>query len=195
MGKKKGFKGGNAQQALQNQVTRMQIKALEPYVQQQVQIAASQIQQTLARQQLSYVADSTLRIGVLEDIVCDKLGYTKESLAELTLTREDKAMDLVKVDREAQKGDFLRVEFFAKQTETPEGQDPPEYKKEGQIFFVKDLLQEGSKAIHDQVVLSEALLGMKVGEEKEEILEEHKVSVKLKISRISEKLKLEETNA
>lgn len=181
-----GRKRGDAQRAMQTQVTNIQIKALKPYVNEQVQTAAQQMQRKLAQQQLTYVADSNARLYLLEDIVCEKLGYTRDVLSEMILVREDEILKLAKVDRPAQKGDYLRVEFFAKNLETPEGGTPQEYQKEGQLFIVKDLMEEGSQHIHNMVVLSEALIGMKQGEEKEEIIEK-KVSVKLKVSRISER--------
>lgn len=193
MGKKKGFGRGDAQAALQQQVTRQQIAALRPFVAEQVAVVAQQMQQRLAQQQLSYTADTTLRLRVLEDIVCEKLDYSKDQLSELAMDHEDKVLNLQKVNRAAQKGDYLRVELFSKPTEVPEGQEAVEYEENGQLFIVKNLMEENTKHIYNQVVLSEALVGMTAGEEKEETLEEFKVAIKLRVSRVSEPLKKEES--
>lgn len=192
MGKKKGQSGrGNAQAALQNQITRMQIKALEPFVAQQVQNAAQQMQQKLAQQQLSYVADANVRIYLLEDIVCEKLGYNRDQLSEMILDHEDDAMSLKKVDRGAQKGDHVRVNVSFKQTEVAEGEAEPVYSDENR-FILKDLLEEGSKHIYNLVELSEGVVGMKAGETKEVLLEKQKVLAKINIQRVCEKVVTEE---
>ena len=191
MGKKKGFKRGDAQAAMQQQMTNIQIKALQPFVTQQVQIAAQQMQQKLAQQQLSYMADVNVRIFLLEDIICEKFDYTRDKLSEMILDHEDEVLGLKKVTRDAQKGDHVRVDIAFKGTEIPEGETETVYGKENR-FIVKDLLEEGSAHIYNLVALSEGLLGMAVGEESEVELTDQKVMAKIKIHRLCEKIPVEE---
>lgn len=182
-----GKKRGNVQAALQQQITRMQIKAMEPHITQVMEDMAQQIQQKLAQQQLSYVADANVRIHLLEQIVCDKLGYTRDQLSEMILDNEDDVLNLRKLDREVQKGDHCRVNIAIKGMEPAEGEKESSYGKES-LYIVKDVMTEGCKHILNIPALSEGLLGLKTGESREIELIENKAIAKVTIQRVCEKI-------
>ena len=101
----------------------------------------------------------------------------------------------------AKTGDHLRVgvqtKMLTEDKELKEGEEAPapaEYSDENR-FNVKNLLEEGSAPIFNLPVLSEALNGMVKDEVKEVILTEHNVTIKLRVHRICEKIKLETEEA
>lgn len=79
--------------------------ALKPFIQQEV----AQARGELARQQLSYFAPVVTRLTVLERILQEKFGYTREQLTEISWDVEDTALGLVKTDEPAAEGDHVRL--------------------------------------------------------------------------------------
>lgn len=187
MGKKKGDTQQAYQNMMNNQVLSSMKAQLKPFVVDMVNEAATTVQQNLAKQQLSYVADANTRLFLLEGIVCEKLGYTREQLSEMILDNEDKALEIIQVNRAAQKGDHLRVGVSTKVLNADAGQVPAAFSDENR-FNVKNLLEDDSASIFNLPVLSEALLGMSKDETKEVTLEEHNAVVKLRVHRICEKV-------
>jgi hypothetical protein len=183
MGKKRGQ--GNTQQALQRQVTQIQINAMKPFVEQQVIEKMRVVEQNLARNLLSYKADVLVRTSILEDIVMEKLNYTRDDLNEFYTIKEDEAAEVVKVDRAAQEGDTVLITLSAKASKVAEGEKEPTYGPESTLR-VKDLLKEGATAPFGRVEVSEALKGMSVGDVKELSLQDINMVARIQLDRVTE---------
>jgi hypothetical protein len=137
-------------------------EALKPYIDEVMQDASQQILQRLAQAQMQMAAPIQVRLTVLEKIVMEKLGETKESLAERVLQVEDEATGHVKVEDGAQVGDQLRTIGWVKVEEQENYNAPME-------LTIHSLGKSPRPEVPFQTYkeLEEGLVGIKAGETRE----------------------------
>lgn len=91
------------------------INKLKPYIENSVQQATAQLAQTTVED----ISALATRLVSLENIICEKLGMTREDLAQRVADEEDIVLGMERVE-EVQQGDTVRVEnvYINNETQT-----------------------------------------------------------------------------
>ena len=181
MGKKKGQ--NHVQQSMGQLVSKAALAqmgpAIERFVRGQIQSLGSQ----LAMQQASTLETLFSRLTVLEAIMVEKLGYTKESLAVKVSEMEDEKEGLTLVNGPAEKGDVVRIEAKTRTSDQTEYQGSSRLKIPN-IGSGENLGPE----------LEGAVLGMVAGETKTlEFGKDKQMVAEITVNRVSRGPKVEAT--
>lgn len=154
MGKKRPQQ--HLQQSMGQMVSKAALAQMGPAIEQYVQAVVRNLGQQLSVQQASTLETIFARVVVLEEIVIEKLGYTKETLAIKVAETEDQKEGLTLVEGALEKGDVVRLEISTK------AKDQPEYQGSSRL----KVYQTGTgQTLGDE--LESALLGLKAGDTKE----------------------------
>jgi hypothetical protein len=154
MGKKRPQQ--HLQQSMGQMVSKAALAQMGPAIERYVQAVVQNLGQQLSVQQASTLETIFARVVVLEEIVIEKLGYTKETLAIKVAETEDDKEGLTLVEGALEKGDVVRLEISTKT------KDQPEYQGSSRL----KMYQTGTgQTIGTE--LEDALIGMKAGETKE----------------------------
>lgn len=154
MGNKKGQQ--RLQQSMGNMVSRAALAQLGPHIEQTVVDYVNQLGSNLSTQTASTLESMFSRIVVLETILIEKMGYTKEDLANKVADIEDQNQGLKKTESSVEKNDVVRLEIKTKMKEQTEYQGTSKLRI-SQIGSGQTLGLE----------LESAIIGMKSGETKE----------------------------
>jgi len=154
MGNKKGQQ--RLQQSMGNMVSRAALAQLGPHIEQMVVDYVNQLGSNLSTQTASTLESMFSRIVVLETILIEKMGYTKEDLANKVADIEDQNQGLKKTESSVEKNDVVRLEIKTKMKEQTEYQGTSKLRI-SQIGSGQTLGLE----------LESAIIGMKSGETKE----------------------------
>lgn len=147
---KDGLPQVHPQQNFYDLLTDAQMKALKPFVGEQVK----QLGQAIARNVLKITADFNLRINVLEQLAVSTGAVANEQvLLDMYTDAEDKALGLTKSDGPAEEGDYVR--FTATDTADPNAR--------AQNLSVEKLATQPYEA---NETVEKAIVGMIAGDKK-----------------------------
>lgn len=184
MGQKKS-KQNHVQQSMGQMVSKAALAQMGPQIAQFVQAQVQQLGSQLAMQQASTLETLFSRVVVLETILMEKYGYSKDDLAEKVALLEDEKEGLTLVTGGIEKNDVVRLEVKTKAKEQADFAGSSRLK----------LYKTGTGETIGQE-LEEALLGMKSGETKQvEFGKDKSMVAEFTVNRISRNLnpKVEET--
>lgn len=153
MGKKKGQQ--HVQQSMGQMVSKAALAQMGPAIERYVQNVVQRLGSQLAMQQASTLETMFSRIVVLESILIEKFGYTKEDLATKVSEIEDEKEGLKLVDGGIEKGDVVRLEVRTR------AKDQAEFQGSSRLKLYKTGTGE---TLGEE--LESAILGMKNGEVK-----------------------------
>lgn len=183
MGKKRANKDPgrvrqiHPQKSFDQMVAETTLQKFRPYIDQQLQGVAG----ALAQQQQQQFENVYLRQTVLEQIVEEKLGITKEELANRVASVQDESLGLVPV-KDVAEGDRVRIEIKTKTKDQEEFQ--------GESRLLVDNVGSGNTLGPE---LEKPLVGMTTGESKEIAFGKEKAMTALvTINRVSRRPKVEE---
>lgn len=144
------------QQSMSNMVSRAALAQLGPHIEQMVVDYVNQLGSQLSMQTASTMESMFSRIVVLESIITEKLGYTKDDLASKVADIEDQNQGLKKTDSAVELNDVVRIEIKTKT------KDQTEYQGVSRLR----VSQTGSGQTLGKE-LEDAILGMTAGQTKE----------------------------
>jgi hypothetical protein len=155
MGNKKGSRQQHVQQSMAQMVSTAALARMAPSIQGFVEQMVRQLGSQLATQQASTLETLFSRVVVLETIVIEKLGLTKEDLAMKVSELEDSKEGMTLVEGPIELDDLVRLQVKTKAA------DQKEYQGESHLKLYK---AGSGQTIGEE--LEQALIGMKAGETK-----------------------------
>lgn len=158
--KKKKSSGPKATNSFANMMSQAQLKALKPFIEQQVQMQGFQIQQKVTRLFLEQMAGIQTRIIALEELLLETTNLTQADMATRVTEVEDKGMGYELVEGPAAENDMVRIDYKEKE----EGAEYAENWEKLRINALGRKVQDRVQTIEE---LETALVGMTSGEEKE----------------------------
>jgi hypothetical protein len=172
MGKKKQQ---HVQQSMGQMVSKAALAQMGPAIEKYVQAVVQRLGSQIAMQQVSTLETMFSRIVVLETILMEKFGFTKEDLATKVAEVEDEKESLKLVDGAVEEGDVVRLEVKTKSKDQTDFQGSTRLK----IYNI------GSGQTIDKE-LESAVIGMKAGETKQvEFGEDKQMVAELTVNRVS----------
>ena len=172
---KQGKKRAQPQHSFQDLVAQATLEKFGPFIQGMV----SQLGQRLAKAQSQAQQTLYTRLLVLEEVATEKLGVTKDELAQKVAQKED-AAEGFETAEVVEKGDRVRVSLRTKQKDAKEFQ--------GESRHLVDNVASGDTFGEE---LEEAMLGLKAGELKEVTLKETGDVIEVTLNMVSRKPKKE----
>jgi hypothetical protein len=179
MGEKKSKP--HATRSFEDMMASAQLKALQPFIQQQVLISGRENLMQLSQLLLQHLAEFRLRNFAIEAILKEKLGVTDEDIAEKVSSEEDKIFNYSEVTYGASQGDLVRFEIT-----TTLGKDSKRQPLNGKVAIQALNSKNESGQVQTMSELEEALIGMTKGESKTLTLDSD--AYHFTVKRVSKKL-------
>lgn len=173
MGKKKSVQ--HVQQSMGQMISKAALAQLGPSIERYVEAAVQDLGSQLATQQASTLQTLFSRMVVLEGIVIEKLGYSKDDLSRKVAELEDEKEGLLLRDGPVEANDVVRLQISTKTKD----QDAYQGTSRLKVYDVGAGNTLGTE-------LEPAIIGMALSEEKEvEFGKDKQMLAKIKIDRIS----------
>jgi len=171
------------QQSMGNMVSKAALAQMGPAIERYVQALVQNLGSQVATQTASTMETLFSRIVVLESIIMEKYGLTKEDLATKVSNLEDEKEGLKQVEGGVEKNDIVRLEIKTK------AKDQTEYQGSSLLKVYKT---GSGETLGEE--LETPILGMKAGETKTvEFGKDKQMVAEISINRISRAEKTEES--